>query len=87
MKVRDVLVGCIIETDNPFVIEQFKKHKTRYPEIKEKGNSNTNDVKTSKLETTSLVFCNLFIFFEISSLISTNALYSRVTTFSSAPRI
>ena len=48
MKVRDVLVGCIIETDNLFVIEQFKKHKTRYPEIKEKGNSNTNDVKTSK---------------------------------------
>ena len=46
-----------------------------------------NEDKTSSVDTTFAVFCSLFIFLAISVLISTNALYSRFTTFSSAPKI
>ena len=46
-----------------------------------------NDVNTSNVDTTLLVFCSLFTFLAISSLISVNALYSKFTTFSSAPKI
>lgn len=46
MKVRDLLVGCIIETENPMVIEQWKKHKTRYQEIKKKEKQNTESTKS-----------------------------------------
>lgn len=48
MKVKDTVIGCIIETENIFVIEQFKKNKTRYQEIKKKENSSANDGKSSK---------------------------------------
>ena len=34
MKVQDTVIGCIIETDNEFVIEQLKKYPARYKEIK-----------------------------------------------------
>lgn len=36
MKVKDNLIGCVLETENPIVIEQFKKNATRYQEIKKK---------------------------------------------------
>lgn len=48
MKVKDTLVGCVIETENPLVIEQFKKYNTRYQEIKKKENKNIADTKTAK---------------------------------------
>ncbi|MBQ7800367.1 MAG: hypothetical protein IJ370_07720 [Oscillospiraceae bacterium] len=33
MKVKDTVIGCIIETNNEFVIEQLKKYPERYKEI------------------------------------------------------
>lgn len=47
MKVRDTLIGCIIETNDPFVIEQFKKNSARYNEIK-KEVKKTEKTKSNK---------------------------------------
>ena len=46
-----------------------------------------NEVNTSNVATIVAVFCNLVIFFDISSLIFVKILYSNTTTFSSAPNI
>ena len=48
MIVKDTLSGCIIESDNPIVIEQFKKYNSRYQEIKKKDNKNAANVKAVK---------------------------------------
>lgn len=45
MKFKDTVVGCIIETDNLFVIEQFKKHNTKYQEVKKKETKISADTK------------------------------------------
>lgn len=34
MKFRDLVTKAVIETDNEFVIEQMKKHRDRYKEVK-----------------------------------------------------
>lgn len=47
MKVRDTLIGCVIETNNPFVIEQFKKNSARYQEVKKEIKKADKD-KTNK---------------------------------------
>ena len=46
-----------------------------------------NEFNTSNVAITFAVFCTLLICSSILSLISQNALYSRLITFSSAPRI
>ena len=37
MKFKDTVTGFVLETDNKFVIEQYKKHSERYAEIKPKA--------------------------------------------------
>ena len=50
MKFKDTVVGCIIETENSLVIEQFKKHSSKYQEIeiKKKESRITADTKAVK---------------------------------------
>lgn len=50
MRVKDTVTGCIIETDNEFVIEQLKKRTERYkdvgkdkPKDKDKGKDKPKD--------------------------------------------
>jgi hypothetical protein len=45
MKFKDTVIGCIIETENPLVIEQFKKHSAKYQEVKKKELKTTADTK------------------------------------------
>ena len=46
MKFCDKEIGCILETENPIVIEQFKKYNSRYQEIKKQ--KNIAEVKSKK---------------------------------------
>lgn len=48
MKVQDTAIGCIIETDNEFVIEQFKKYPARYKEIKKVETKKQSGKKSEK---------------------------------------
>jgi hypothetical protein len=48
MKFKDTVIGCIIETENPLVIEQFKKHSAKYQEIKKKESRITAETKAVK---------------------------------------
>lgn len=48
MKFKDTVIGCIIETENPLVIEQFKKHSAKYQEVKKREPKTTADTKAVK---------------------------------------
>ena len=48
MKVQDTLIGCIVETNNEFVIEQLKKYPARYKEIKKVDAKKPNTKKSGK---------------------------------------
>ena len=39
MKFKDIITGAILESENSFVVEQMKKYKDRYREIKSKAQS------------------------------------------------
>lgn len=41
MKFKDALTGAILETDNEFVISQYKKYADRYKEVKVKPETKT----------------------------------------------
>lgn len=45
MKVKDLVTGGILETDNAFVIEQFKKNPDRYKEVKPETKKTTKNDK------------------------------------------
>jgi hypothetical protein len=36
MKVIDIDTGCVLESNNPFVVEQFKKNPNKYQPVVEK---------------------------------------------------
>ena len=36
MKFKDTLTGAVLETNNEFVINQYKKYTDRYKEVKDK---------------------------------------------------
>ena len=46
MKFKDLNTGAILETENNFVIEQYKKYPKRYKEIK--NGTETTKEKTEK---------------------------------------
>lgn len=37
MKFKDLVTGNVIESDNDFVVEQYKKYPERYKEVKVKA--------------------------------------------------
>lgn len=45
MKVKDLVTGGILTTDNEFVIEQLKKNPDRYKEVKTETKKTTKDDK------------------------------------------
>lgn len=44
MKFKDIKTGAILDTDNEFVILQFKKHAERYKEVKEIKEKNRSKI-------------------------------------------